>query len=362
MYRPISCMTFASFLFVAYGVNSSVAQQSSTAAPAALTVELVKPLVQQWPQTVPASGWLAPWQEAIISSETGGLKIASIAVDIGSKVRRGELLAELASESVLVDLHKQEAAVATAEANLDEANANVDRAHKLSGTGALSDQTTTQYLITQRTAAASVASEKAALEGEKIKLQQTRIIAPDDGIISSRSATLGAVVSSGTEMFRIIRQDRVEWQAEVPAQFLNSVREGQTVHIELANSSRLSGVVRLISPTVAKETGRALVYVSLKDAAAQSGQFATGSFDIAVTKSIALPQTSVIQRDGMSYVFVMTDTTHVERKSVSIGRRQGDLIEIASGIDAEANVVKAGGAFLADGATVKVVTTSEAGE
>lgn len=336
--------------------------QETVSAASALTVELVRPAVSQWPETVPASGWLQPWQEAVISSEVSGLKTVSILVDVGSKVKRGDLLAELDSASVLADLNKQKAAVDTAEANLDEANANVERAHTLGTSGALSGQTITQYLITQRTAQASVVSEKTGLQSEEIKLQQTRIVAPDDGIISSRSATLGAVVSSGTEMFRLIRQDRVEWQAEVSAQYLNSVRQGQSARLTLSDGSQVSGTVRLVSPTIFKETGRSIVFVSLAADSARSGQFATGAIDIAVTRSLNVPQTAVIQRDGSNYVFVQTDGSHVQSRLVHIGRLQGDSVEIADGIDAGANVVKAGGSFLSDGASVKVVNGSEASE
>lgn len=356
--RLLMNSSLAACILLAWSLGTANAQQAASA----LTVELVKPTVSQWPQTVPASGWLQPWQEAVISSEASGLKTANILVDVGSKVKRGDLLAELDSASVLADISKQQAAVNTAIANLDEADANVGRAHTLGTSGALSGQTITQYLIAQRTAQASVQSEKAGLQSEEIKLQQTKIVAPDDGIVSSRSATLGAVVSTGTEMFRLIRQDRVEWQAEVPAQYLNSVRQGQSARLTLIDGSQVSGTIRLVSPTVVKETGRAVVFVSLPTDAAQSGQFATGIIDIAVTASLTVPQTAVIQRDGFSYVFIMADGSHVERKLVHVGRRQDDRVEIADGIDASAIVVKAGGSFLSDGTSVKVVNGSEISE
>ncbi|MDE1993511.1 MAG: efflux RND transporter periplasmic adaptor subunit, partial [Rhizobiaceae bacterium] len=349
--RRITNSSLAACIVLACSLADANAQEATTAG-SALTVELVKPVVRQWPETIAAAGWLQPWQEAVISSEASGLKTASVLVDVGSKVKRGDLLAELDSASILADISKQQAAVGTAVANLDEANANVDRAHTLGNSGALSGQTITQYLITQRTAQASVESEKAGLESEQIKLQQTRIVAPDDGTISSRSATLGAVVSTGTEMFRLIRQDRVEWQAEVPAQYLNSVKQGQTAYLTLSDGTQVIGTVRLVSPTIVKETGRSVVFVSLPTDAAHSGQFATGTIRVAVRPSLNVPQTAVVQRDGLSYVFVLADESHVERKLVQLGRRRGDRVEITEGIDVSANVVKAGGSFLSDGASV----------
>ncbi|WP_413785988.1 efflux RND transporter periplasmic adaptor subunit [Agrobacterium sp. rho-13.3] len=352
----------AALLCCAVSTPCAQAQEDVSQTATALTVELVKPVTQEWPETVSASGWLLPWQEAVVSSEVGGLKVSTILVDVGSLVRKGDTLAELSSESVLADIQKQQAAIGTAQANLDEADANVERARQLDGSGALSGQTKMQYLIAQRTAQASLASEKAGLASEKIKLAQTRIIAVDDGIISSRSATLGAVVSSGTEMFRLIRQQRIEWQAEVPSNQLSSIREGQATQILLPDASTVQGSVRLVSPTVNKNTGRALIFVALPGTGSTPGQFVSGSIDIGRTKSLAVPQTSIVQRDGMTYVFVMADHMRVERKRVETGRRQKGLVEIKTGIVAGSDVVKSGGAFLADGASVKVVQSTEIGE
>jgi RND family efflux transporter MFP subunit len=336
--------------------------QDASSPPSALTVEIVRPEVRQWSETVSASGWLQPWQEAVISSEVSGLKTIDVRVDVGSTVKRGDLLAELDSASVLADISKQEAAIATAEANLEEANANVDRAHTLGTSGALSGQTITQYLIAQRTAQASLASEKAGLKSQQIKLQQTKIIAPDDGVISSRSATLGAVVSSGSEMFRLVRQARVEWQAEVPAQYLSSIKPGQTAKLSLSDGSQVNGTVRLISPTVVAQTGRSIVFVALPSQTAKSGQFANGRIEISVAPAMVVPQTAIVQRDGSNYVFVMADASHVERHLVHVGRRQDDSAEVIDGVSADARVVKAGGAFLSDGSTVRVVDTAEASQ
>jgi RND family efflux transporter MFP subunit len=333
--------------------------QDASPSSSALTVEIVRPEVRQWPETVSASGWLQPWQEAVVSSEVGGLKTIDVRVDVGSTVKRGDLLAELDAASVLADISKQEAAIATAEANLDEANANVDRAHTLGTSGALSGQTITQYLIAQRTAQASLASEKAGLKSEQIKLQQTKIVAPDDGVISSRSATLGAVVSSGSEMFRLVRQARIEWQAEVPAQYLSAIKPGQTATLSLSDGSRVTGTVRLLSPTVVQQTGRSIVFVALPSKTAKSGQFANGRIEISISPAMVVPQTAIVQRDGSNYVFIMTDAAHVERHLVHVARRQDDSAEVVDGLSADARVVKAGGAFLSDGATVRVVGTAE---
>ncbi|WP_420031005.1 efflux RND transporter periplasmic adaptor subunit [Sinorhizobium fredii] len=208
--------------------HSAMADQ--TAAPA-LTVSLASPAQRAWPETVPASGWLKPWQEAIIASETSGLRITDVLVDVGSVVTKGQTLVRLSQDSVLADLRKQAAAVETAKANLAKAKADADRARQLRTSGALSAQNITERLTDEQTAKASLESEEAALESQKIKLAQTTITAVDDGLITSRSAELGAVVSSGTELFHLVRQQRVEWQAEVSARYPSGGAGGLDAHI-----------------------------------------------------------------------------------------------------------------------------------
>ncbi|MGO7424557.1 efflux RND transporter periplasmic adaptor subunit, partial [Rhizobium ruizarguesonis] len=162
-------------------LRNAMADQS--AAPA-LTVSLVTPAQRDWPETVPASGWLKPWMEAIIASETSGLRVTEILADVGSVVKKGQTLVRLSQDSVQADLRKQEAAVVTAQANLTKAKANADRARQLRSSGALSDEKIVEYFADEQTATASLASEEAALDSQKIKLDQTTVTAVDDGLIT----------------------------------------------------------------------------------------------------------------------------------------------------------------------------------
>lgn len=332
------------------------AQDASTMPEAAvLTVTVVKPQKRDWAQTIPASGWLAAWHEAIIAAETGGLRITDVLVDVGSVVKKDQELVRLSNQSVLADLRKQEAAVATAKANLAQAKANADRARQVKGSGALSDQQVNEYLITEETTEASVASEEAGLQSQKIKLEQTTIRAVDDGIISSRSATLGTVVSSGSELFRLIRQQRIEWQAEVSAQYLPELETGMSAVINGPRGQIIKGTVRLIGPTISTDSSRAIVYVELpKIAGPRVGLYATGSIELGRSAALTVPETALVFRDGMNYVFTLNADNRVARIRVDVGRRLDGEVEVLSGVEADLDVVEAGGAFLSDGALVKV--------
>ncbi|MBB4230126.1 efflux RND transporter periplasmic adaptor subunit [Rhizobium mongolense] len=352
--RRISLLFLGSFAALAIDAYPTVAQTQPGHA-AALTVKTAQPQYEQWPQNIPASGWLQPWHEAVIASETSGLRIDEVLVDVGSVVIKGDPLVRLNSETVSADLRKQVAAVATAQADLAKAKADADRARQIGQSGALSDQKRTEYLIAEQTATASLQSEQAGLESERIKLAQTTISAADDGIISSRSASLGAVVSSGTELFRLIRQQRVEWQAEVSARFLPQIDVGQTVEISAPGGEPLQGRVRLVSPTVSSETGRSIVYVEVPaQPKPRVGLYVSGEIKIGTERALTVPETSLVFRDGINYVFGVDEQKRVHRMRVEIGRRRDQRVEILSGLTGSEQIVESGGAFLSDESLVRI--------
>ncbi|MCP1610976.1 RND family efflux transporter MFP subunit [Azospirillum lipoferum] len=327
----------------------------STTRNSVLTVTATVPRLEDWTQTLPASGALAAWQEAVIGAETGNLRITQLFADVGTQVTRGQELARLAQDSVQADVRKQEALVAQARASLAQAQANAKRARLVKGSGALSDQQVTEYLITEETAKASLASAEADLDSSRITLARTSIRAVDDGVVTSRSATLGTVVSAGTELFRLQRQSRVEWQAELDARQVPQVRSGQTARVTLPDGRTVEGTVRQAAPALNSGTGRGIVYVALPaGSGALAGGYASGSIELGNSPALTLPQSAVVLRDGRSQVFTIGENGRVTRQIVATGRRQGDRVEILSGLSADAQVVETGGAFLSDGATVTV--------
>ena len=339
--------------------DKATAQAAQT--PSVLTVEVVTPTTMAWPQTIQANGTLAPWQEVIVSPETGGLRIAELLVDVGSRVKRGQVLARLADESLRNDLHKQQAVFAQAQAALEKAAANLRRARMVETTGGLSAQSIEESRINEASARASLASAKADLDAAELKLRQSRIVAPDDGLVSSRSGVLGNVVSAGTELFRLVRQGRIEWQGEVDARQLSEVRAGQNASVTLPDGQAVDGRVRLVGPVLSTSTGRALVYVSLPaDSPAKVGMFGKGSIELPGHSALTLPQTALVARDGRDYVYLVDQDSRVKSVPVNVGRRRQQRVEVVSGLKADARVVASGGAFLSDGAKVTVAAASSA--
>ena len=332
----------------------------ASAPKAALAVNVIHPQYHDWPISLVANGNIAAWQEAVIGSETGGIRLASVDVNVGAVVKRGQVLAQFATGTLQADIDQQQANIAEAEANLSDAQANAVRARALQGSGALSTQQIDQYQTTARTAQARLDAARAQLKIQQLRFRQARIVAPDDGVISSRSATLGAVVPTGQELFRLIRQNRLEWRAQVTATELARVRPGQRVSVVTASGARVAGKVRMLAPTVDTATRTALVYVDLPTgSAARAGMFATGSFELGKAQALTLPQSAVVMRDGFNYVYRVSADNHALQTKVRVGRRIGDRVEITAGIQPEARVVAAGGGFLADGDLLRVVPVTD---
>ncbi len=321
----------------------------------ALTVTVTRPESAQWPLTLSANGSVTAWQEASVGAEAAGLRISNLLVNVGDVVKRGQMLAQLSEATVQVDLAQQRAAIAEAEATLAHARLDAERARKLDQTGAISAQQINQLLTAERTAEARLEVARARLRNDEIRLTQTRIVAPDDGIISARSAMLGAVVQPGQELFRLIRQGRLEWRAEVTAAELARIKPKQGVAIEAANGAKSSGTVRMIGPTVDPQTRMAIVYVDIPaNSGASAGMFARGAFDLGATEVSAVPQAAVLRREGFDYVFVLEAGSRVKLTKVDVGRRSGDRAELTTRLPEGTQIVASGVGFLNDGDLVRV--------
>lgn len=350
----------AAFWMHSHAAQVSTAPASSRPAKPALSVAVVSPQTMQWSVALSANGVIAPWQEAVVGAEAAGLRLAAVTVNVGDRVRKGQLLASLADESVQADLQSAQAVLQEAEALAQEAQANADRARVLQASKTMSVQEAQRALTAEQTARARVQSAKAQVVIQTVRLRQTRIVAPDDGVISARVATVGAVVQPGQELFRLIRQQRLEWRAELPSADLARVRPGMTAEAIPPGGQAIQGKVRTVAPTVDAATRNGLVYVDLPasalQAGARAGMFAPGRVLVGQGSGLTLPQTAVLLRDGFSYVFKLEAGSTVRQTKVQTGRRQGDRVEILSGLDAKAQVVASGVAFLADGDAVRLVT------
>lgn len=324
-----------------------------------LSVQATTAQAAAWDVRVVANGPIQAWQEAIVGAELGGQRLTDVRVDVGDVVRKGQVLASFNREAVQADEQAARAALAEAEALAAEAHANAERTRRLQGTGALSPQDAQRSLTAEATAQARLGSARAQLNNQSLRLRQTQVVAPDDGVITARQATVGAVGQPGQELFRMVRQSRLQWRAEMAAADLPRVQVGQAARVKVPGVAEpIEGRVRVVSPTVDNNTRNGVVHVDLPAQAmrlgVRPGMFATGWLAQGQSKGLTLPQTAVALQDGFSYVFVL-EGNKVRRAKVQVGRHEGDRVEILSGLPEQARVVAAGVGLLTDGDTVRVV-------
>jgi multidrug efflux pump subunit AcrA (membrane-fusion protein) len=284
-----------------FGGGSKTVQAAAAPAVAvsrpALTVRTTTLREDKWARTLQANGSILPWQEAIISAQIQGLRIAEVKVSIGDHVQRGDVLVTL--DNFLRP----------------------------------SDE----------------ASERTA---------QGRIVAPDDGVISAANANVGSMLQPGAELFRLIRKGRLEWRAELTADELMLIRKGMPVEVNVGEGRVIKGTVRAISPSVNAQTRYGYALVTLPGSSGIiAGAYARGTFNISGGKKSmqTLPQSAVLQRGSTTYVLVVGADNQVHERAVTVGQRVSDHVQIRQGLKANEPVVESGGAFLTEGDIVRVV-------
>ena len=311
---------------------------------AAMTVTTTVPHEAAWPLALEASGAIAAWQEASVGAQIGGYRLILVRVNVGDQVRKGEVLAELDPALLRADETQLEAAAV-------EADANRARMQAIRHSGAVSDQDVLQFVTRAKAA-------DAALAAKRLQLRYTLVRAPDDGAISARTATLGAVASVGQELFRVIRRNRLEWRGEFTASQLAHVRPGEPIALTLPDGSTATARVRQIAPALEDKSRVDLVYADiLPGSAAREGMYADGRLTWGQAAALVVPADCVIIRDGRSYVVKLADrTAHpgVELQAVTVGRRQDREVEIVSGVSSADRLVEQGAGFLNNGDVVRI--------
>jgi RND family efflux transporter MFP subunit len=305
-------------------------------------------------RSVSATGSIHPWQEVVIGPEVGGYRVSAVLVDVGDRVRRGQVLVRLSSDLLQAEVASRRAAVRSAQADALNADASLRRGETIKSSGALSDADLDRLRAEQVAAQARVETAQSELQTAELRLKYTSVTSPDDGMVSSRTVSVGQIAQAGTEMLRLLRQQRVEWRAEVPEALVGLIKAGQKASIVGPDGSEFDGKVRAVSPTVTVSNRTALVYVDIQKGDARPGMFARGRIDIGQGDALLVPVQSVVMQDGYSYVFVLKDGDVVERRGVQALGVRGDDMEIASGVAAGERVAVKGAGFLKDGDAVTV--------
>ncbi len=362
-------------------VSAAEAPGQAPIAPS-VTVLVMKPAELVDTQLV--TGTLVAREEALVVPEIEGLRITEILVEEGDRVKAGQVLARLSADTLNAQLAQWQATmnvstaqiaqarsqIAQADAALAQSGPALARAQDLlkisSGTQATVEQRAAEQRINEAKLAgakdglALSTAERAnrdALGNEiKLKLARTEIKAPVDGIISRRTARLGAVASAVSEpLFRLIANGDIELEAEVPEFRLTRLVKGQTASVTFGQDIILGGLVRLVSTEVDKASRLGKVRVALlPDPRPRTGAFARGTIEISRRTVLAVPN-SALQYDGADPYAQVVQDGHVVARRVKTGLSAQGMVEITGGLAEGEAVIARAGAFLHDGDAVNVV-------
>lgn len=366
----------------AFAVETPPPANATAPAPA---VTIVAAAMREIVEQAVVTGTLVPRDEILVAPEIEGYRITELLVEEGAEVRKGEVLARLSLEMIATQEAANTAAIAKAEAAIVqarsqivqaeaaqvEANLSLERARSLirsgNGTAAVLEQRVSAAqgsdgrLAAARgglqLAQADLASARA--QGTEIALRRARtdIKAPDSGIVSRRTARIGATATStGEPLFRLIARGEIELEGEVPETWMPRIKRGDPVRLEADQGRIVTGRVRRIDPEIDRMTRLGRIRISLdRDPALRIGAFARGRVEVARRHSVTVPLSAVLYGiDGSALVYVVEDG-QVEARPVGAGLAADGFMEIREGLKAGEAVVARASSFLRHGDRVRAV-------
>ncbi len=330
------------------------AEKKDGAGASSQTVTVATATETALPRVVTASGSVSAWEEVPIGAETGGLVATAVLVDEGSYVRQGQPLVQLNTALLSAAVRQQQAALQTAQANAARDDAALDRAQQLKDRGFLSQASLDTALANQRSSQAGVAQARATLAQSQTQLSQATIRAPVSGLIISRSVTRGQIVAAGTELFRMVRDGRLELDAQVPETDLPLIRAGMTAAITSDQARATSGSVRIVTSEVDPETRLGIARIALaSNSGLKPGMFASARIDVGSQPGVTVPTASVLYRENRAGVFILQANNTVRFIPVTVVNRSADRTAVAN-VQPGARVVVSGAGFLNEGDHVTV--------
>jgi RND family efflux transporter MFP subunit len=341
--RPLMAVGLTTALLLGLGVSGCSGKKKEAAAPPAhvsvVNYAVVSPATA--PVQITGSGSVSAWQEVIVGAETGGLTAVSLLVDEGQTVKQGQPLLKM-NDVLLQAEFKQ------AQASYNQANKAYQRAQTLFQQGYLS-------AAGLDTSEESKLTTEAAMETAQTQLNMATVRAPVSGIVTSRKAVLGQNISQGAELFRIVRDGRIELNMEVVENDLHDIQPGMAAVVTSESTGAVSGSVRIVTPQVDAATRLGYARVSVPwTSGLRPGMFASGVIDAGIRDVLVIPQKAIVYNQNTPSVFVIGSNNKVSvRKIMTAGPVGKDDVVVREGLQANERVVTTGAGFLNEGDLVK---------
>jgi HlyD family secretion protein len=339
--------------------------------------------------SITVTGTIVPRQEVAVGTDVAGLIVLELRADQGDSVKEGNIIARLDKSSLEIQLAQIEAQRAQAEASIAQSEAQIvdaqiavrqaqealDRARALSAKGITSkadfDNATNAHdsanarLNTSRQALVASQSQLQLVAAQKrdilLRIEKADVKAPTDGVVLSRNALLGGIVSMNAgPLFRIARDNEFELSANIPEVDLPRLKPDMPVSVRVSGMEQpVAGRIRLISPEITASSRLGAVKISLEhNDAIRPGNFARAVIELTRRNGVSVPLSAVVYRGPTALVQVVKDGV-IDTRKVTLGIRNDKAVEVLEGLADGEDVVARAGTFVANGDRVTPVRIAE---
>ena len=336
-------------------------EDSASQAP---TVTVMAPGKQQVIRTINATGTLAARREIAVSVVGEGGRVTNVYVDAGDWVKQGQIMASIDRSVQSQQAAGLEASVGVSRADLNLAQANLDRATQLVDRGFISKADIDRLTATRDSAAARLRVAQAQLNEARARNNRLNIVAPKAGFVLERNVEPGQTVTQGSgTLFLLAQNGEMELQALLGESDLANVSVGTTTQVTPVGADKtLTGQIWQISPVIDPQTRQGIARIALSyDSALRPGGFANARIESGTSEAAVLPESAVLNDSKGSFVYIIGPDNKAVRRDVVVGSVSSSGLSITSGLTGNEKVVLRAGGFLNPGETVRPEVQKKAG-
>ncbi|WP_224372857.1 efflux RND transporter periplasmic adaptor subunit [Hyalangium versicolor] len=349
------------------GSKAAPPPQAAQVAQKPVGVRALTPATQLEANVLQATGSVRSKQEATLSAQGSGT-LTRVHVKVGARVKRGQVLAQLDTSNARIAADQARAAKAAADATLDGATGEVERARALAQAGSLARASLDKAEVGYRQAQAQAAQAAAAFANAQENLRDATLTAPFDGVITSRNRNEGDYVSPGTAIFGLVNTQELEVRAPVPEAFVDRVKVGSVVKGTINPSGApFEARVTSLGATIDQQTRTVEVLADVLPVQSAGGvQLRAGAlveidFSAAASSEseqgqagLFLPSQAVQAQGQQGFVWVVQDGK-AQRRDVKVERVLPGFVRVVHGLEPQERVVADASMPLQNGTALQVV-------
>ncbi|HEX5459881.1 MAG TPA: efflux RND transporter periplasmic adaptor subunit [Steroidobacteraceae bacterium] len=322
-------------------------------------VSVITPGVQPVAAQVSFTGTIEARHQLPIGNSGDTGRIVAVYVQVGDRVKRGQLLAKLDDSVLAPQVAQLTAALDQARAQAALSAAEYRRGVQVGPAGGLSAQDIEKLQAASIMDAANIKVVAAQLAVMRAKLALTRIVAPVDGVVLTRNAEVGQIAGSGgPALFQLEDAGQVEMIGQVAEQDLADLKVGQAADVYMIGYPRpFQGHIWLLGAVIDTQSRLGEVRIALSpDPGLRPGAFARSSVTLARAERPVVPETAVMSDADGSYVYVVARSDEVQRRNVHVGSVIPAGVVITEGLTGREQIVAIDGGFLHSGEKVTVAS------